>query len=439
MFLRVEAEAAYIVLGVLCADRTQQADRDHVLGFRQCSAQGHRTVVFAVVILWLPCLRAGFFGRDRDGFVGDHGGGGVALFQAGGVDEGLEAGTGLAPGLRDMVELVAVEIESAHQCPDGAIDRTGGDERRFDVGQLDDLPALVHLLHADHRATPHPLVRRGFLVQHAHRKLEPLVTDPEDLSTAQVGAHQFGRGLQNDCRQQVVTVVILGQQFLEFLVLVGGDVLDFYIGFRATVAVSPVVVDYPAAHRPVGGLLLAVIDGGDDAQPAAVNVIGKPLGRYLARHFGDVLGVDAKVIDVALDVEGFGLGRLPLDFIDESKLVHAAQDVALAQLRTLRIHHRIEARRRFRQSCEHRCFGNADVLQRLAIVDVGSGGETIGTLPQVYLVDVELKDLILAEIVLDFESQQHLVELSRQGFFGRKEEVAGHLHGDGRRTLASPA
>jgi len=61
----------------------------------------------------LPGLGAGLAGRDDDRFVGDDAARVVALFERCGVDEGFEAGTWLAPGLGDVVELVAVEIEAA--------------------------------------------------------------------------------------------------------------------------------------------------------------------------------------------------------------------------------------------------------------------------------------------------------------------------------------
>lgn len=44
---------------------------------------------------------------------------------------------------------------------------------------------------------------------------------------------------------------------------------------------------------------------------------------------------------------------------------------------------------------------------------------------------VDLKNLVLGEIVLDLEGEQRLVNLARQGLLAGKEEIAGDLHGDG--------
>lgn len=48
--------------------------------------------------------------------------------------------------------------------------------------------------------------------------------------------------------------------------------------------------------------------------PRLYYVIWKLLGGNLACHFGNVLGMNAEVIDIALDVKGFNLRRFPLRF-----------------------------------------------------------------------------------------------------------------------------
>jgi hypothetical protein len=68
--------------------------------------------------------------------VVDHRGRREALFQRRRVDEGLEAGPRLPPGLRDVVELVLAEVEAAHQRADGAGARVHGHQGAFDLGQL---------------------------------------------------------------------------------------------------------------------------------------------------------------------------------------------------------------------------------------------------------------------------------------------------------------
>src|SRR5258708_36326819 len=60
-----------------------------------------------------------------------------------------------------MIELVAPEIEAAHQRVDRAVLRVERDERRLDLRQLQDPPGLALALHANDRAAPDPPLRRG--------------------------------------------------------------------------------------------------------------------------------------------------------------------------------------------------------------------------------------------------------------------------------------
>ena len=74
-----------------------------------------------------------------------------------------------------MVELVAIEVEAADQGADGTINRAGGDESGFDLGQLHDLPvALVVLLHMDDGAAAQALVGGCLVIQHALGEFEPI-------------------------------------------------------------------------------------------------------------------------------------------------------------------------------------------------------------------------------------------------------------------------
>ena len=114
---------------------------------------------------------------------------------------------------------------------------------------------------------------------------------------------------------------------------------------------------------------------------------------------------------------------------------HAIEDVQLTRPRALGIDHRIECRRRFRQSGEHRRLGGAYLLERFAEVDLRRRRKTVSALPQEYLVDIDLEDLVLAERRFDLERKQGFVKLANVGLFTRDEEIARHLHRDGRRAL----
>ena len=51
------------------------------------------------------------------------------------------------------------------------------------------------------------------------------------------------------------------------------------------------------------------------------------------------------------------------------------------------------------------------------------------------LIDVQLENLVFAEVGFDLEGEQRFIDFSDIGFFGRQVEVAGNLLCDGRCPL----
>ena len=162
ILVRVKAEARGVFLAVFGADLVQDADGNHVLRFHQALAHGHRTVVLAVVVLRFPRLATRLARIERDGRVVDDGGWRQAPFQRSGIDEGLEGRTGLAPRLRDVVELVAVVIEAADHGADGAVGGAGRDEGRLYFRHLRQDPGVAFQHDADDGAALDAAVRRRF-------------------------------------------------------------------------------------------------------------------------------------------------------------------------------------------------------------------------------------------------------------------------------------
>ena len=159
----------------------------------------------------------------------------------------------------------------------------------------------------------------------------------------------------------------------------------------------------------------------------------------LARHFGHVFRMYTEFGAVGLDLQLFIFGLLVLCIIDVAELVHAQQDVLLARLGAFRVGDRIVGRRRLRQPGQHGRLGHADVLQFFAEINLGRRREAVGALSQIDLVHVDLEDLILAQVFLDFPGQQDFVNLALEGLLAGQEEIARHLLGDGRGPLFGAA
>ena len=91
---------------------------------------------------------------------------------------------------------------------------------------------------------------------------------------------------------------------------------------------------------------------------------------------------------------------------------------------------------------QQRRFRQRDVLQILVEVCARGFGKPAdgerSALPQVHPVAVELKDLLLAELLFQFFGNQHLRQLASYGLLRRQEKAARELHRDRRTTLLMP-
>ncbi|CAB3898175.1 hypothetical protein LMG3410_04177 [Achromobacter aegrifaciens] len=441
----VEAEAGQVVLRILRRDGLQDADRHHVLGPHETLAQGQHGLVLVAVVLGLPGLGAGLLRGQHEGLVGDLRGRGQAAFQRRRVDEGLDVGAGLAPGLRHAVEAAAVVVEAADHGADGAVLRHHRDQRRLQRRHVDDFPAVAVLVDVDDRAAAQPLAVAGLGVERArHHCQRLLVADGDDVARAARQRDFGGAGGQHHGGQQIFAVRRLFLHAVEDFIQRGrvffnalGQV-DLVLGARIHGAAR--VVQHAVAHGAVGGFLVLGIDGGVDVDALGVGLFLEHAVHELARQFGRVVAVDreaARAGAVRAANRQALLERLVGLFGREiAQRLHAAQHVVLTDLGAREIGDGVEARRGLGDAGEHGGLGRRDFRQGLAQIGARGGRETIGAVAQVDLVHVELKDLVLGELGFDLERQQQFIELARISLFRRQVEIARHLHRDGAAALA---
>ncbi|EGF31683.1 hypothetical protein IMCC9480_3530 [Oxalobacteraceae bacterium IMCC9480] len=203
----------------------------------------------------------------------------------------------------------------------------------------------------------------------------------------------------------------------------------------ATVTMATLVIHHAAPQCQVGGFLILGAQGGDDVKTAGIDLVLVLLVQDLAHHFGGVLGVDCIGFSGRADLDVFIHRLLILLCGDEIKLTHALQDVLLADVRPLGIDHRVIRRGGFRQPGQHGELGDAQLCQRLAEVGLRSTAETVGALPEVNLVQVQLEDLVFRQRALDLVGQHDFIDLAGYRLVTGQEKIAGNLHRDGRCSL----
>ncbi|MCY1516836.1 hypothetical protein D9M68_514930 [compost metagenome] len=233
---------------------------------------------------------------------------------------------------------------------------------------------------------------------------------------------------------------MLGQCFVDGLVdflLAAGRQVDELLG--AAVHLTALVIHDALAQGLVGRGLVGRDQRGVDLEAARVGAVAVLGVHQLAHGFRHVLGVQAVRVGGVAQVQLFllGLGRLLGG--DEAGLVHAVDHVELARPRAARVGHRVVGAGRLRQAGQHGGLGDGHLLQRLAEVGLGGGGEAVGAVAQVDLVQVDLQDLVLAQLLLEPEGQHDLRGLAAERALRAQVDVARHLHRDGRGALLAPA
>ncbi len=78
------------------------------------------------------------------------------------------------------------------------------------------------------------------------------------------------------------------------------------------------------------------------------------------------------------------------------QLVHATQNIELAKLGALGVDNGVECGRGFGQACQHCGFGDGDLPDAFAKIDLSCRSKAVSALPQINLIDVKLKDFVFA-------------------------------------------
>ncbi|KWT96882.1 hypothetical protein APY03_2088 [Variovorax sp. WDL1] len=431
----LEAEAVDPVLRVAGPDRLQHADGDHVLRLLERAAQGHRAFEAAVVVPRLPGRAARRRGVEEQRCVVDQGARREALLECRRIDEGLEARAGLAPGLGHMVELVPAEVEAAHQGPDRTVARVERHEGAFDLGRLQDLPrALGRPRHADHRAAAHAQVRRAPRRQAGLGRAQALARDPHALTVAAHGHYLLRISLQHHDGQHLAAVGMPGQRFVDRIVqpgLIGRIGRQLDEALRPAPGLPPLVVQDALAQGPPGRRLLARHQRGEDLEAARVGAGPVLRDHQLPHGLGRMLRMQALRLGRVAQAQRFQLRFGRLRRADGAGRHHAVQHMELTDARTARVAHRVVGARRLGQAGQHGGLRERDLPQRLAEVALRGRGEAIGAMAEEDLVQVDLENLVLAQVLLEPEGQQRLQDLALQGPLGAQVDVARHLLRDG--------
>ena len=212
--------------------------------------------------------------------------------------------------------------------------------------------------------------------------------------------------------------------------------IEFHMRQGAAIAVATVITQEAAAQRRGGSALMRRHHGGVGRVTGTVNLLAVPLHKLAAHPLGHIgrLKLDGAPVDLRRD--GRVTRRLVGIARDGALLQHPAQHEIAPFQRPLGTVDGVARIGPLDDAGEHRQLREIELGKRLVVVSVGRRLGAIGAFAEEQHVDVELKHLFLAELLLDLDRQQHLLELANERLFQRERDVARQLHGDGGRAGA---
>ena len=178
--------------------------------------------------------------------------------------------------------------------------------------------------------------------------------------------------------------------------------------FNAAKALALVEREQTVANRGVGSFLHACVDGGEGTVTIAECVGAEPLDDFNPHHFCQVGGIQLDRRLMWKRMAWRRLGSFHLLRADRSDLGHALQHIVAPDHRPVWIGQRIAARRELRNRGEHGRLRQVELIQALAVIELGRGGDAVRAITEENLVQVELEDLVLAQFALKAKCQKDL-------------------------------
>ena len=253
------------------------------------------------------------------------------------------------------------------------------------------------------------------------------------VSSGVVAQPRIGiRGLRGDLFPQIV-VCVVADELLEG----SGEGLFAFEGFPAdgtAVAAAAIVGEQAVADGLVRCTLEIDVEGRLDAQPRIQDEVAfEALEEEAAHLFGEVAG-DAEVVEVGVALDDRrDVDLAVVDLLRDVAVVeHAVQDVSAAIVRGGEVAARVVATRALDQAGKHRGFGDGQALRVLPEVGTRGLADAPGAAAEIDLVQIEIEDLVLAEVLFDLPREDDLAHLAAIGPLGGEQEALHHLLGDGR-------
>ena len=204
---------------------------------------------------------------------------------------------------------------------------------------------------------------------------------------------------------------------------------------RSPPSMSTIVVLNAFAEHPSRDVLKSGIQGRANGEASLVQS-GFPVTRdeHSPHFLGEILGVHEARFAARADGQRPGRGEFGVGRAYEPVGRHAPKDPVPPVDGGPVVADRMVVVGPLGQRGQERRFRQRQFVERLVEIVQRGGRHAIRAETQVYLVEVELQDLILGEGPLDPESEDRFLDLALDGGFVRQQEILRHLLRDRRRA-----
>ena len=196
---------------------------------------------------------------------------------------------------------------------------------------------------------------------------------------------------------------------------------------------SPLLVErlQSVTKRRFGRRLKFVVQSRVNLQASPVDLpAGEPFLQILAHPFHEV-GGRRLLPGPGLQAQGrLHIGSQPLR-VDEALIVSSLQNPVSSLHGQVRVMQGGIPGGRPNQAGQQGRFVPLQLVQGFLEVELGSGRQSVSSVPHVHLVDVAGEDLILGQGALDLDGEDHVLNLALDRHLGTGQQQFAQLHGDG--------
>ena len=184
-----------------------------------------------------------------------------------------------------------------------------------------------------------------------------------------------------------------------------------------------IVIQHVIADGLLSRLLVFTRDSGVNAIAIFIRLFAIAVNHLLADHFTEIRCREGDFRCVVAGVNGFVARLIVLRLRDIAFAQHTCQNNVTTRGRAVHGIERVKCRWCFRQASDNGHFAQAKLVDRFTKVNLRRRADAIGAVAEIDFIQVQLKDFVFIQQLLDANRQEGLFDLTHQRLLWAQEEV----------------